>query len=644
MSGITGALNLDGRPLEREDMARMVQSIAHRGPDGSGVWTEGSAGLGHRMLWTTPESLNEKLPLADRARNMAITADARIDNRAELIDALDIRGQREEISDSELILLAYQRWGERCPERLEGDFAFAIWDGANQLLFCARDHMGVKPFYYHRSGQAFAFASEIKALFALPDMSPRINESRLADYLVNLISDDQTTFYEDVLRLPPAHCLTVRESGTKLRSYWALDPTKELKLGSDQEYADAYRELFTEAVRCRLRSAFPSGSMLSGGLDSSSIVCVARELKNGDGNLHTFSAIFDELPQCDERTYINAVLAGGDLQPHYLHADQISPLTDFDRALWHQDEPIQAPNMFIHWGLHESAQKHGVRVLLDGLLGDGTVSYGLGRIAELAGSGRLLALATEVRQLSKFLNSSPPRLLWGLGIKPWIPENARRIWRRLRRRNGNSWIEGTIIDPDFARRTDLAERFLPHQIEASRNERSARDEHWRNMTDSVIPYALEAVDRVAAASSVDARYPYLDRRLLEFCLSLPADQKLEGGWNRIIARRALAGTLPEEVRWRGGKGNVLANLIRGLRTVDVSLLETAASDDHGPLQEYVDGAALSRTYRRFVSDPNDGDGTTLLRATILARWLNRPAVNGPDGPPSRVATPEGAGT
>ena len=183
MSGIAGALNLNGRPLEREDMARMVQSIAHRGPDGSGVWSEGAVGLGHRMLWTTPESLNEKLPLADGARNMAITADARIDNRDELFDALNVDGQRDEISDSELILLAYQRWGERCPERLQGDFAFAIWDGVNQLLFCARDHMGVKPFHYYRSSQAFIFASEIKALFALPEVSPRINESRLADYL-----------------------------------------------------------------------------------------------------------------------------------------------------------------------------------------------------------------------------------------------------------------------------------------------------------------------------------------------------------------------------------------------------------------------------------------------------------------------------
>src|SRR5262245_20600165 len=166
----------------------MVASVAHRGPDASGSWCQGAVGLGHRMLWTTPESLSEKLPLANQAGDLAITADARIDNRDELTAALGLP-PHSGVTDSMLILLAYEHWGEHCPEKLLGDFAFAIWDGRKRVLFCARDHFGVKPFYYCHSGRLFAFASEIKALLSLPEVPRRLNEVRVADYLVPIFDD-----------------------------------------------------------------------------------------------------------------------------------------------------------------------------------------------------------------------------------------------------------------------------------------------------------------------------------------------------------------------------------------------------------------------------------------------------------------------
>src|SRR3989441_8528576 len=257
-----------------------------------------------------------------------LTADARIDNRAELLAAL---GRGVEATDAELILGAYQRWGERAPEHLLGDFAFAIWDGRREVLFCARDHFGVKPFYYHHApGRLFAFGSEIKALLALAEVPRRLNETRVADYLVPLLEDKEITFYEEIVRLPPAHRMTVSRDGMRIEQSWALDPTREIRLKSDAEYAAAFREIFTEAVRCRLRSAFPVGSMLSGGLDSSSIVCVARKLlaEDGGGKLHTFSAIFPDVPECDEREYIEAVLGGHGVKPHYVRGDRLSPLAD----------------------------------------------------------------------------------------------------------------------------------------------------------------------------------------------------------------------------------------------------------------------------------------------------------------------------
>ena len=231
----------------------MVVILAHRGLDGTGVWNNGSIGLGHRMLWTTPESLQEKLPLVSQTGDLVLTADARVDNRDELISRLGLTDHRSgEIADSQLILAAYEKWGEDCAEKLLGDFAFAIWDARRQEVFCARDPMGVKPFYYYHSGRIFVFASEIKAVLCLQDVPRKLNEVKVADFLVPIFNDQINTYYQDVFRLPPAHSMTVSGGGVRTRSYWSLDPTRELHLGSDEEYVEAFRELLQRqyAVVC----------------------------------------------------------------------------------------------------------------------------------------------------------------------------------------------------------------------------------------------------------------------------------------------------------------------------------------------------------------------------------------------------------
>src|SRR5881296_79829 len=223
MSAIVGIYFLDGRVVDGAALQSMVEQLAHRGPDGSGVWSEKEVGLGHRMLWTTPESLLEKFPLVNAAGDLVLTADARIDNRDELLAALGLESPPiQGISDGQLILRAYERWGERCPDRLLGDFAFAVWDRREQVLFCARDHFGVKPFYYYRADRLFAFASEIKALLCLPEAPRRLNEVRVADYLDGglLLGDKAGTFYQDILRLPPGHSLTIGPDRVQLRAYW----------------------------------------------------------------------------------------------------------------------------------------------------------------------------------------------------------------------------------------------------------------------------------------------------------------------------------------------------------------------------------------------------------------------------------------
>ena len=633
MSAITGIYYLDDQRVERLDLERMLETISHRGSDGVGVWSQGSVGLGHRMLWTTPESLLEKLPLVNQTGDIAITADARIDNRDELIAILALNDYpSEKITDSQLILAAYEKWGEECQEFLLGDFAFAIWDGRKQVLFCARDHFGVKPFYYYSSSQVFIFATEIKALLCLPEVPRQLNEVKVADYLTSVCDDTTDTFYQGIFRLPAAHSMTVSHAGTRLQSYWSLDPARELRLGSDEEYAEAFRELFTEAVRCRLRSAFPVGSMLSGGLDSSAITCVARKLRaeNGGQPLPTFSAIFDEVTQCDERFFINAVLAQNGLQPNYVHGDQVSPLTDLDRVHWHLDEAIFSGNLFLLWALQGAAKEQGVRILLDGFDGDTTVSHGTGYLIELARSGRWITLLKEARAYAPHFNISPRKLLrwyvWHHGLKPvlqQIPQPVRRIGRSLYPRTApTNQSQLNILNPDFVQRIGLEERRRTQALAQPSQPLSEREVHYRRLTMGVMSFILEVNDRAAAAFSIEKRYPFWDKRLVEFCLALPPEQKLNRGWIRMVMRRAMAGILPEEVQWRGGKGNMSPNFEHGLLTFDREQLEEVILKDPGAIGKYVDITALRKAYHRFVSrEATEQEVFSIWQSASLALWL-----------------------
>ena len=626
MSGIAGIYHLNGQPVDHAELEGMVESLAHRGRDDEGVWSNQSVGLGHRMLWTTPESLHEKLPFMSRSGDLVLTADARIDNRDELMADLEISNRaRGEVTDSELILCAYEEWGDRCPEKLLGDFAFAIWDRRRQSLFCARDHMGIKPFYYYRSPRVFAFASEIKALLSLPWVPRRLNETRVADYLMRMYEDKAITFYQEILRLPPAHCITVEPEVAELRQYWSLDPSRDLRLGSDDEYPRAFRELFTEAVRCRIRSAFPVGSMLSGGLDSSSIVCVARELLagNGESRLQTFSAIFDDMPSCDERPFINIVLAQGGIEPHYLRGDRLSPLADIERVLSQQDEAFSSSLLYLFRGLYSMAEQQGARVLMDGFDGDTTAYSGNKYLTELARTGRWRTLANELRSTSGRFRSSWWSLLWLHCIKTLAPDPLRPVWRVLRGRHRLGLEVSPVINHDFAQRVDLMDRLEEFQRKPIVL-RTTRDAHYRSLSSGMFPSYLEANDKSAAVFSLESRYPFFDKRLVEFCLALPSEQKFAQGWPRRIHRRGMANVLPKEIAWRPGKISFSASFRWGLLNADRGLLDKVILSDPGILAKYVNISALRETYQRYVAaQGTSADGHTAWRAVMLGLWLGQ---------------------
>ncbi len=405
MSGIVGIYYINGRPVERENLGRMVDILAHRGPDGADVWCEGNIGLGHRLLWTTPESLLEKQPLIDRTGNLVLTADARIDNRGELISALRLNDSPvEKITDSDLILAAYVEWGNQCPEKLIGDFAFAIWDKRKQVLFCARDHMGVKPFYYYyEPGKFFAFASEIKGLLCLEGVPCEVNEAKVGIYLCQLSGFAELkpdTFYQDIFRLPPAHWLSLSERELKFQSYWDLDAeAKKIQqsLKTDAEYIEAFRERFTEAIACRLRSAYPVASTLSGGLDSSSVSCVARNLLSQYTNQKELLTVYADcgVPSTDEKDYVNTVLAQGGFKHHI--ASVTGPISSGQVVIPWLDQPVQMPTPAMLLAIVQSVSREGAKVMLTGHDGDTIVSHGEDYPTELIVSGEWDYLRKMIR-------------------------------------------------------------------------------------------------------------------------------------------------------------------------------------------------------------------------------------------------------
>jgi len=628
MSGITGVFRFDGGPVPERDLGRMVAAIDHQGPDGEWTWRDGPVGLGHQRFETTPEAAHAGSP--PERGGLAITLDGRIDNREELLSTLDVEGSPETVADADLVLAAYERWDESCPEHLIGAFAFAIWDANKGRLFAARDHVGLRPFYYHRGKDRLLFGSELRALWAAGGVPRRLNELQVADMLSpgtgNVFPEqdkEQKTFYEDVLKLPPAHSMIVESDDVELAEYWQLDHDRTIQFDSEEKYAKKFRELFEEAVRCRLRAVGPIGSTLSGGLDSSSNVSMACHLiEEGhyEGTVHTFSAVFDEEknPESDESDYIDAVIEEKDVVPHYFQGNDHSPIDEIDEVLTQVEMPKIGTNLYLHWNIYRQAKTQAVRVLLDGLGGDTTISLGTGRLPELIVRGRLLRYLRELRKLNERYNNtmSTKGLLWGSAMA-LSPNVANRVWHRLVKGKFHERAN-PALDADFAARMNLKKRINNELVSSPWKE---RDHHARLITGGIIPEQLERWNKAAKQFGIEPRYPFFDRRLIEYCFALPSDQKLKNGWSRLVLRRSLEEILPDKVRWRGGKGNMSPSFWNALHdhaTEEVS--ETLLKEDTY-ISDYVDVEYSRKKFRKFAEGEHGGL-RTLWYPFLLERWLS----------------------
>jgi asparagine synthase (glutamine-hydrolysing) len=554
MSGIVGIYNLDGRPVEQTNLQRMLDSIAHRGPDGSATWTDGSVGFGHRMLWTTPESLHEKLPLTNKTGDITITADARIDNRDELIPTLNLNGRpRETIPDSEIILAAYEKWGEKCPEKLLGDFSFAIWDKWKQRIYCARDPIGIKPLYYYFKGGVFRWSSEPKAIFEDKAVSKEPNLPLICLYLLNRFDEREETLYKDVYRLPASQYMIVENGKIQKGKYWDINPNYTISHETDEAYTEHYLSLFKQAVRARLRSHSPVGVLLSGGLDSSSIVCTAQVLYQEksipDRGFETFSLIFDTLP-CDERIYINEVANKWSVRSNcFTYEDHVSSV-DFEQTYQYSDIGY-FPTLISYRPVLSVAQQKGIRVMLNGIGGDDLLAGGFDHLTDLTFQGNIRKLIMQLRHDAELSSHSPYSLFLNYCIKPLIPRPIKASIRQTLKLFRGGEVP-TWINPAYFRKVEADGRLngipSPPKFPTRSQQRIYEGLFYGWNAD-----AIDMQERFSAHFAIEDRYPFFDRRLVEFSLALPEEQRWHKERSKFILRQAMRGVLPSLVQNRKDK-------------------------------------------------------------------------------------------
>jgi asparagine synthase (glutamine-hydrolysing) len=618
MSAILGLLRRDGRDADTAVLARMSSALAHRGPHGFVTATNGPAGLGHGLLAVAGNGL------IVGPNEVMITLDGRLDNRDTLCAQLH---QAHDASDASLLLAAYQRWGQDCPSHLLGDFAFAIWDPGQRQLICARDHFGVRPFYYHISGKLFLFASELKAIVReAPALRERLDDEWLGDFVIGLAPAEETTLYSEIRRLAPGHICIVTPAKSEISAYFRLEERAATpKCDRSAEFVEHLRT----AIQCRTAGPAPVCAMLSGGLDSSSIVSLASPMleKRGD-RLTTFSLVYPDTPEHDERRYIDEMIKASNVDPIFIDSGKLEPLAHFKDLLDEQDGPFLAPNLAASRQIHRAASSRGFGVILDGHGGDETIAHGGGLLNDLAYSGRWPTLWRELEQYGPIEGVTPARVFFSILLRKGphrkLAHKARDVIRRVRRGPGAGAPRHlAAARPELAKRARLLERHPDLPTPTSVFGREERYDHHTSITSNFQSYGLEILDHNAAGAGVEVRFPFLDKRLIEFCLSLPAGERMGGGFTRRILRQSLSGVLPRAIRDRPDKLDFTPHIVAGMVSRHGALIEDLLADDCN-LGRFVNLPVVRLAWERIrgaVASANGFDVQLVWRVATLGIWL-----------------------
>ena len=630
MSAFAGCWSLDGRPADPAVLDAMSAALAHRGPDGAGHLVAGAFAVACRQLWVTPEEVGEAQPLAG-PDGLVLAFDGRLDNRAELLPRLRVP---RDASDAACVLAAYAARGEAALERLAGDFALALYDPARQRLLLVRDPIGVRPLYYVATPRLFAFASEIKALLRHPDVRAEPDDDGVADYLLlgrRPVDQLAGTCFAGVRALPPAHVMTVTPDGAAApRRYWDFARDARVPCASFGEYAEAFHERFAEAVRRRMRSAYPVAVSVSGGLDSSAIFCQAEALRRDAGGCPAvlgFSYVGPEGSTSDERRYLGEIeRAYGVAIARMDLAALVGMTPDARLQAWHGEVPLVDYLWPLTHHLQTAAHAAGARRLLSGHWGD-QVLHSTAYFADLLRAGAWRTVARHAKALGDWFLPGEARHLRRQAARDAVRHTVPRVtlpalkWLRLRagrRHPDKAWLAAGF------RRMALRETLRPADM--GRWLRSAQARAlYLEVRGQYSVHCMEWSNKVAALHGLDHAFPMLDRDLVQFLLATPGHVQNHDGVPRALLREGLAGVLPDAIRARRWKADfsepVNQGASRDLAAARALFAGGARSVAHG----YVDGARVAGELDRLAArldGPECAAGWELVDLIGLESWLD----------------------
>ena len=635
MSAIFGILRFDGAVVDRRDVARCLGTMQHRMPDGRRVWCDEAIGLGHGMLRVTHEDAFEYQPLSDPHAPVTLVADLRLDNRDELAATLGIdTASLARLPDSTLLLAAYHHWGEDCARHLLGDFAFAIWDARNAKLVLGRDHMGQRHVFYHQGTDFFAFATEIKALWALPDVPRVLSDVRIGKILMRDMGQAPgATPFDGIFGVPGGNTLTIAANGDARPSiYWepVADPAHLDQ--SEDYYIAAYRRILGEAVECRIRRAAAApGLILSGGYDSAAIAGLAGPVMSAAGR--KLVAVASTMPVDYEGTIRHAgrwvELCARDMPHLTLHRmtlQDLDPLRDFEKDCLELDGPVGSYQFALAEILRELA-KRGARMIMDGHGGDYTLNpRGQNALARLLTRG---AWGRFIRELKPYMTGSgytPWQTIKNEIILPLLPKAVRQWLRCLKHGPTTPWSDRPI-NPGFAR-TLIAQGAvdpanLRGPLRATLDMRAQLLGVLRRPKNEAAPYG--AIN--AGLSGLSLTRPFHDKRVVELALAIPQDLYMKNGRSRYLACAALRDVYPVEFqsRWRLND-DMVPDFQRMIKKIEPSILEDIGRMEQSrSVSRYVDFAKIRRLLAaRGPDDHNSGweqESQMALAGYLAARYI-----------------------
>jgi asparagine synthase (glutamine-hydrolysing) len=549
MSSLFGFYNLSGRPLEGRILNRAQIAMQNRGARFTDSYILDALGLGFSANHPSEGSLYHH-----RETSIVAAADARLDNKQDLTEALALRSNT---SIAEIIVRAYLKWGQDCPSHLKGDFAFVIWDPRKNQLLCARDHLGLKQLLYHfTANKVFGCASDAKTLFAHEGIHRRMSEARLLDFFVQSLEgiDKSCTAFEGVNRLPPGHSLILKNGHVSLSKYWTLEPKPPSKLKTQSAFIEAFNAHLQTAVMRRFDSTETTGMMVSGGMDSSAAAALAVQKIGSD--IKAFSAINSADPNCIETRMIRQVNSHLGITAKYVDlAKPAQWLGDARSGLAEISDPFDS-NMNMMRGICGAAKREKMTVLMDGAWGDTVFAPG-SHVRRLIRDGRFFAARKALnadRDYHGETTPSLPKYIILLG-STFIPSALKTCIFPIRNQlRTNQFIKSLKLDDGFANRNKLAERLkkyyshINYKTWHNLHDEAAEIIHHPNFT-----VARERYDRVAGHFGLIMRDPYTDIDLVKFCLSLPIDQRTAEGIPKLLLRRAMSDFLPAPVTSRLSK-------------------------------------------------------------------------------------------